>query len=179
MEETICEAVSLELKKILKKGDLEGFKALVKSNNIKLDQRLFAKRKGDQWPLLNRVLDGDFSNRNFKGRFEIANYLIESGVDINDSAPYGCSPLCTVLNEHYYLRTSKAKYDVYLYTLVLALEMVRNEKVDVSKLTRASFGILDAAHQVVDIHDEKEQPELHKIASQIVKELVAKGTELE
>jgi hypothetical protein len=87
--------------------------------------------------------------------------------------------LTSFLNQHYYLKDTKAKYEVYLHTLIFALEMVRQKTLDVNLLEKKYLGILDAAFKVFDFHMDSNNEELIKISFVIIKELMDKGAKLE
>jgi hypothetical protein len=142
---------------------------------VEPSSHLFAKRPSDRWPLLKRAIGEGFNNRNTKGRLEIANHLVKNGADLNDLSPWGYPPLTILLNEHYNLRTSKAKYDVFILTLTFALEMVRQDSLDVNCYKKETSGILNAAIEVWEYHTRAENQKLEKIARTVVKELLDRG----
>jgi hypothetical protein len=173
------EKISNDLKKIIKKGDFDAFKTIISDNSIHVSSKLYGKRESSCWPLLQKTLNDSFTNRNYLGRLEIANYIIKNGGNINDTAPYKCSSLTSFLNQHYYLKDTKATYEVYLHTLIFVLEIVRQDTLDVNFLEKRSFGILDAAFRVFDFHTDSNNEELIKVSFVIIKELMDKGAKLE
>jgi len=173
------EEISKELIKIIKIGDFDAFKLLISNQGIDVSSKLYGKRESSCWPLLQKTLNDSFTNRNYLGRLKIANYIIKNGGDINDPAPYNCSCLTSFLDQHYYLKDTKATYDVYLHTLIFALEMVRQESINVNLLEKTTFGILDSAFRVFDFHTDSNNQELIKISFVIIRELMEKGAKLE
>lgn len=173
------EEISKDLIKVIKKGDFDTFKTLVLDNSIDVSSKLYGKRENSCWPLLQKTLNDSFTNKNYLGRLKIANYIIKNGGNINDTAPYKCSCLTSFLDQHYYLKDTKANYDVYLQTLIFALEMVRQDSINVNLLEKTSFGILDSAFRVFDFHTDSDNEELIKISFVIISELMSKGAKLE
>lgn len=167
----IDEMTSLELKKIVKSGDYESFISLMDNAKINVSDYFFGKRETSCWPLLQFTLDNAFSNNNFHGRLKIADYLVKNGAALNDSRPYGSSVLYILLCQHYYLKDTKSKYDVYVLTLMFALELVRQKSIDVN----IKFQCLEQAIRVYYFHLDGNNLELVKISRQIVLELIQKG----
>lgn len=122
------------------------------------------------------TLDNPLSNSNCVERLKIANYLAKNGANLNALRPYGASVLYCFLQQHYYLKDTRSKYEVYLQTLIFALELVRQNSIDVNASTRANdFCILDSATYIQQMHAENNNEELAKIGAQICLELIAKG----
>lgn len=167
----IDESTSLELKKAIKSGDYENFISFVNNFNINASDHFYGKRESSCWPLIQFTLDNAFTNNNHNGRLKIANYLVKNGADLNDSRPYGSSVLYILLCQHYYLKDTKVKYDVYLLTLIFALELVRQKSIDVN----IKFQCLEQAISVYYFHLDNNNLELAKISRQIVLELLQKG----
>lgn len=167
----IDEKTSLELKKAVKSGDYESFISLVTNANIKASDHFYGKVERNCWPLIQYTLNNAFTNNNLQGRLKIANYLVKNGADLNDSRPYGSSALYLLLCQHFYLKDTKAKYDVYLLTLMFALELVRQEHIDVN----IKFQCLEQAIRVYFFHLDDNNVELVKVSRQIVLELIQKG----
>lgn len=176
----IAEALSAELKKIIKKGDHEGFLSLINEHGIKAADHLYGKRESSCWPLIQLILNDAFTTANTYGKLKMAHHLVQNGADLNDLRPYGASILSCLLDQHYYLKDTKAKYEVYVQTLVFALELTRQASIDVNATARPNdFGILDTAAKVYNFHEDHQNEELAKIARHIVTELLAKGAKLQ
>jgi len=179
MELLLDEIISIELKKVIKKGDFDRFKQLMITHKIDASSHLFAKRRSSAWPLLKKALGEAFSNRNYLGCLKIANYLIQAGANINDNAPYDFPPLTCLLNQYYFLRNTKAKYEVFMHTLAFALELARQKDLDIYLLKKKSTGLLDAAIRVYDYQTKTVHEDLQKLTLAIIKELLAKGAKQE
>lgn len=167
----IDESTSIELKKVIKRGDYESFISFVNNFNINASDHFYGKRESSCWPLIQFTLNNAFTNNNHNGRLKIANYLVKNGADLNDSRPYGSSVLYVFLSQHFYLKDTNAKYDVYLLTLMFALELVRQKSIDVN----IKFQCLEQAIWIYYFHLDNNNLELVKISRQIVLELIQKG----
>lgn len=169
----INETTSLELKKAIKNGDFESFVLLMNNNSINANDHFYGKKESSCWPLIQFALDNAFTNKNHLGRLKIADYLVKNGADLNDLRPYGASVIYSFLCQHYYLKDTRATYDVYLLTLVFALELIRQESMEVAP--NKKFDILEQAMHVYSFHLDNNNEELLKLSRQIAVELLQKG----
>jgi hypothetical protein len=167
--------ISAELQGAIIDADFERFRHLMESNKIDPSSFLFSKARKLSSPLLQKAIDGKYTNKNCESRLKIVRYLLEACADVNVTAPFGMSSFGAMLHLNHCLDTTTAKYEVYLFTLVTALDMLRNFNADANVLSDNLSSYLD---QCVALHRKYvnwKQEDLAKASSKLVELLLQKG----
>ncbi len=109
---------------------------------------MFAKARKTAHPIIQKAIDVKYTNKNYEARLKILHYLLKSGANVNVCAPWGLSVFANVLHLNHCLDTTSAKYELYLFTLTTALEIVRNYDIDVNSSPNNTYSNLDNAYSL-------------------------------
>ncbi|WP_028975146.1 hypothetical protein [Spirochaeta cellobiosiphila] len=173
------EELSKTLKSIIKNGKYDLFIECMEENNIQANSFFYAKR--DKYCLLYAALCNNFSNRNYKGRIQIIQYLVDNGADLNDKNPYDYPLVCGFINQIYYLKNTNAKIEVNMELIKLGINLVRRNELDVNQIGANEERILDQALVLYSLY--LARPEwsfdgvLTLLSKRLVEELLNKGAQ--
>lgn len=168
--------LSKELQTAIDKVDVASFTKLMDEHNVHGSSFLFASARKNAFPLINRALSGDFTNKNYAEKLEIARMLLDRGADPDMGAPYGFSALANILHTHQFLGIrQRLDYEVYLFTLLFASELVIRYDADLNLTWKSGDYMLDDVIYIYKRYYEKRISELEKVAFEIIGHMLKRG----
>jgi len=174
---TILEpSLSREIQAAIDNADLAAFKKLMDENDVDASAFLHASSRKIAYPLVNRALSRDFTNKNFADRLEIARLLLDKGANPNMTAPNGMSAMAHLLHEHQFLgATKRVDYEVYLFTMLFASELVIRYNADLNIALRSQYTLLDEVISQYQIYHEKGISQMEQVTFEIIERMLQRG----
>lgn len=174
---TVLEPIlSKQIQAAIDNADVAAFKRLMEENNVDASSFLHASSRKIAYPLINRALSQDFTNKNFVERLEIARLLLDRGANPNMTAPNGMSAMAHLLHIHQFLgATKRVDYDVYLFTMLFASELVIRYNADLNIALRSQYTLLDEVICQYQIYYEKRISQMEKVTFEIIEHMLQRG----
>jgi hypothetical protein len=136
--------LSKELQAAIDKADVASFTKLMDEHKVDASSFLFASARKIAYPLINRALSGDFTNKNYAEKLEIARMLMDRGANPDMIAPNGLSAMAHLLHIHQFLGVrNRVAYDVYMFTMLFVSELVIRYNADLNIALRSNDTLLD------------------------------------
>jgi hypothetical protein len=168
--------LSREIQAAIDTADLPSFKKLMEENDVDASSFLHASSRKIAYPLINRALSQDFTNKNFVDRLEIARLLLDRGANPNMTAPNGMSAMAHLLHIHQFLgATKRVDYDVYLFTMLFTSELVIRYDADLNIALRSQYTLLDEVVCQYQIYHEKHISQMEQVTFEIIERMLKRG----
>ncbi|AWH84723.1 hypothetical protein HYN59_06125 [Flavobacterium album] len=168
--------LSKELQTAIDKADVASFTKLMDEHNVHGASFLFASARKNAFPLINRALSGDFTNKNYAEKLEIARMLVDRGADPDMGAPYGLSALSNILHIHQFLGVrNRINHEVYLFTLLFASELVIRYNADLNLTWKSKSYMLDDMIYIYERYYEKRISDLEQVSLEIIEHMLKRG----